>query len=133
MVREPAPGRTPFLKREDGTLTGNWAEMQELAQAAWTSQVYCKPGRPKVDVPAVIEKYRGHLEARRVPLTLLPLTAADLKAALGGWPAAKAGGADGWTQRDFKDVPLSLLRLLVQMYEMIEAGAPGPAAEPDQT
>ena len=40
LVREPVPGRTAFLKREDGTLTGNWAEMQELAQGAWTSQVY---------------------------------------------------------------------------------------------
>ena len=86
-VRETAPGRTVFLKRSDGTLTGNWAEMQELAQGAWTSQVYCKLGRPTVDVPAVVEKYRGHLEARRVPLTLLPLTAEDLKATLGGWPA----------------------------------------------
>ena len=51
--------------------------MQELAQEAWTSQVYCKPGRPAVDVPTVVEKYRGHLKGRRVPLTLLPLTAED--------------------------------------------------------
>ena len=36
-VRETAPGRTVFLKRSDGTLTGNWAEMQELAQDAWPS------------------------------------------------------------------------------------------------
>ena len=127
-VRETAPGRTVFLKRDDGTLTGNWAEMQELAQDAWTSQVYCKPGRPRVDVPSVVQKYRGHLEARRVPLTLLPLTAEDLKATLGGWPADKAGGADGWTPRDFKDIPLCLLRLLAQLYELIEAGAPWPAA-----
>ena len=47
-VRETAPGRTVFLKRDDGTLTGNWAEMQALAQDAWTSQVYCKPGRRSV-------------------------------------------------------------------------------------
>ena len=46
LVREPTPGRTAFLWREDDTLTGNWAEMQELAQGAWTSQVYCKAGRP---------------------------------------------------------------------------------------
>ena len=106
MVREPAPGKTSFLRRADGTLTGHWAEMQEIAQDAWTSQVYCKPGRPQVAVDDVVEKYKGYLEARRVPHTLLPLTGADLKAALGGWPAAKAGRADGWTPRDFKDIPL---------------------------
>ena len=91
LVREPTPGRTAFLRREDGTLTGNWAEMQELAQGAWTSQVYCKPGRPKVDVGGVVEEYRDLLEARRVPLSFLPRTGADLRAALGGSPAAKAG------------------------------------------
>ena len=54
--------------------------MQELAQHAWTSQVYCKEGRPKVDVGSTVEKYRGLLEARRMPLALLPLTGTDLRA-----------------------------------------------------
>ena len=49
-VRKPAPGRTFFLRRSDGALTGNWAEMQELAQEAWTPEVFCKEGRPKVHV-----------------------------------------------------------------------------------
>merc|ERR1712093_935695 len=102
--------------------------MQELAQGAWTSQVYCKEGRPKVDVGSVVEKYRDLLEARRVPLSLLPLTGADLRATLGGWPAAKAGGADGWTPKEFKDVPLCLLDRLAELYGLIEDGAPWPMA-----
>ena len=76
--------------------------MQELAQATWTEEVYCKAGHPKVQVPETVQKYRGYLEKRRVDQTLLPLTAEDLSATLGTWPAAKAGGADGWTLRDSK-------------------------------
>ena len=102
--------------------------MQELAQGAWTSQVYCKEGRPKVDVGSVVEKYRDLLEARRVPLSLLPLTGADLRTTLGGWPAAKAGGADGWTPKEFKDIPLCLLEWLAELYNLIEDGAPWPLA-----
>ena len=67
----------------------------------------------------VVQKYRGYLGARRVPQTLLPLTGADLKAALGGWPAAKGGGADGWTPRELKDIAITFLDLLAQMYGII--------------
>ena len=70
------------------------------------------------------EKYRSLLEARRVPLSLLPLTGADLRATLGGWPVAKAGGADGRSPREFKDIPLCLLNWLAELYNLIEDGAP---------
>ena len=56
------------------------------------------------------------------------LTLSDLKAELGGWPAAKAGGADGWTPRDFKDIPPCLLDWLAEPYGLIEDGAPWPLA-----
>ena len=75
-----------------------------------------------------MEKYRNLLEARKVPLSLLPLTGSDLRATLGGWPVAKAGGADGWTPREFKDIPFCLLDRLAELYNLIEDGAPWPLA-----
>ena len=85
MVREAPPGRTAFLKRPDGSLTANAMEMQQLAESQWRQEVYCTPGRRKVDTPAVLAKYGHLLEPLRRPQNLVPLTVADLRATLGTW------------------------------------------------
>ena len=56
-VRDSPHTRTAFLRREDGSLTADPAEVQQIAQQAWMSKIYCTPGRRRVDEDEVVWKY----------------------------------------------------------------------------
>ena len=80
---------------------------------------------PPPSVTALFEKYGGTIP-KLEPQWLSPLTLEDLKRALGKIGSQGAGGLDGWTPFELRQLPDCVLELLLPMFVIIEKSGEWP-------
>ena len=87
MVREAPLGRTAFLKRADGTLTGNWQEMQEIAQQSTRFDDYTIAMLAALNIASEFDRFRRQVDEELATIDRdLASTAVFLDSALPGSP-----------------------------------------------
>ena len=110
-----------ILKRSDGSITGDVAEMDKILRANWMP-IFAKHEselHPEPDVQAFLTRF-GHLipEAKQ---KLAALTVNDLVSAVQKFASDGAGGLDGWKPLDLKRLTKPILGLLLHLFDAIES------------
>eukprot|EP00662_Eupelagonemidae_sp_cell21_P057566 gene57566-biopygen5808 len=115
------------VKRPDGSVTANAAEIDALLRGAWTPifQRYSAE-KPEPVWQHFKERYRRYIPSH--PLRLAPLTADDLRRALNRMCARSAGGMEGWRPAELKRLPPPLLELVATMLNCFEETGEWPDA-----
>ncbi|KAJ9456836.1 Retrovirus-related Pol polyprotein from type-1 retrotransposable element R2 [Diplonema papillatum] len=124
--KQPERHSTLFVEREDGSVTADLHEMDEIlrGEKAWGGvfQMYREVREPKwEDFVQRYGKYvkRGACEDR-------PLTGEDLSATLKKMKARKAGGMDGWRVCELKALPVPLLDVIALALNDVEGTGSWP-------
>lgn len=119
--RESESAPLTVLMRDDGSITGNVEEMDELLREAWLP-IFAKHADGTIPEPSAadfMQAYRNFIP--NCPMTMGALTLKDLQTTIGKMCACGAGGLDGWRPGDFKNLPADILELLLLIYDRIEA------------
>ena len=123
--RDPEQGPMSILKREDGSITGRISEMDELLRKCWLP-IFAKhdESNPEPNAEDFMNKYGNRIP--RVPQGLPTITLEDLRSALGRIPSSGAGGLDGWTPADLKQLPDQIMEMLLPLFDLIESSGVWP-------
>lgn len=115
--------KKPFVamvRRPDGTLTAKIEEMDRILRGTWedTFRKHRAGGRPAPSEGLFFARY-GHL-VRSSPMEANPIEVEQIAAALARMSAESSGGVDGWTPRDFKQLPREIIGMLSHFYDVVE-------------
>ena len=120
--------QTPLtiLKRSDGTITGDIAEMDQILRDNWLP-IFAKHhsgDHPEPDVDAFLLRF-GHLIPKEKQ-QLKPLSEEEIVDAVNKFATDGAGGLDGWSPPDLKRLTNRILGLLAHLFDAIEATGQWP-------
>eukprot|EP00665_Eupelagonemidae_sp_cell47_P008443 gene8443-2313_t len=114
------------LVRDDGTVTANISEMDRILRDAWLPIFDRYANSPEPDWPPFRDRFREFIVRR--PMTMKPLTAADLAKTIARMKTKQAGGMDGWRAHELKHFPAEILELLAGLFNRIESTGEWPEA-----
>ena len=120
-LRKATSSHTTFLKREDGTVTANLQEMDELLMddRAWGGVFRMYDDSEEPAWTTFFDRFKEHIP-EGTPCVCEPLTADDLRTTIGKMKRKKAAGLDGWRVEELKELPLTLLEELARCLNLIE-------------
>ena len=106
-----------MVKREDGTVTGSWDEIDELVRKAWEPIVAKHKGK-EPDWAVFFERYKKYI--KKHPMKLEELTGKRLKKATKKWKARNSAGADSVLVEEIRNQPDWLWDDLAQLFTIVE-------------
>ena len=116
------------IKTPSGQITGRIKEMDQILRDSWLS-IFAKhrdtENCPYPSTEWFMRRYADHIPY--VPQELEQLTLEDLQRTLGKMSSEGAGGLDGWTPRDFKQLHPLILEFLLVLYDAIEESGTWPS------
>ena len=118
------PGLT-LLQNDQGHLTGNPTDMDELLRSKWGGVMEGNSDSHVHTLLTYLAKYRNLL-FRSTATQLAPLTGKDLMDTC-LQSSISAGGMDGWGTEEFRLMPLVFFEWAATVLNMIETGDPWPA------
>ena len=116
-----------LLKKEDGTYTGNLAEIDAMVRKAWEPIMEKYKHAKEPDWKKFEERF-GKYIPKSSPLELGPLTGRHLEAAAKKQKWLTTMGADGWRSEEFKKLPSWLFDDLAVVLNMVESEGVWPSA-----
>ena len=125
--RADQQGKVPLLQKEDGSLTGNYAEMDRLLREEWehTFCLYASIPRP---LWLAFEQRYGRYFPTPQPMQRTTITPEGLLEALRRMDPGTSIGPDGWRVSELKRLPRELLQRLCELLMSIEEKGGWPEA-----
>ena len=125
--RNPSQAPVAIVKTPDGRITGQISEVDSVLRKSWLPifAKHSEESNPPPSVAVFLDKY-GSTIPNIEPQRLSPLTLEDIKRALGKIGSQGAGGLDGWTPFELRQLPDCVLALLLPMFEIIEKSGEWP-------
>ena len=127
LLREEGQAGTPVLAREDGSLTGNLKEIDDLLHKFW-GPIFKQYATRTAPCPTAFKQKYGRYIPRAEPMTRQALTPTALAETLKRASSSSSVGVDGWSYGDLKLLPQELLRRLCELFELIEETGTWPSA-----
>ena len=117
---------TVILEKPDGSLTGNFHEVEVLLRDAWLPIFDKYSTQSEPSWTNFETRYQAYFPAP-VSMTLRPFSVLGIRKVLQHMKIRSASGPDGWTVADLRNLPDSILALLVNLFTEIERSQQWPA------
>eukprot|EP00660_Eupelagonema_oceanica_P019356 gene19356-biopygen31077 len=117
-----------MMKRTDGTFTGDVLEMDKLLRDAWCKifRLYPDEQHPEPPWHPFAQRFKNYIPNN--PMEVTDITAQQLRDVLKRMGKHQAAGMEGWRPAELKKLPVPLLELLAQMFNVVEETGAWPAA-----
>ena len=125
--KEETSQQVHVLQREDGSLTGNLQQIDDLLRSYWLDIFRLYESLPEPSWAAFRDRYQRCLPARSA-MQQTPLTPERLKSTLDRMDKGSSMGADGWRVAELQAMPEAWLSRLCSLFHHVEATGKWPRA-----
>eukprot|EP00435_Cladocopium_sp_Y103_P072340 s129_g40.t1 len=118
---------TVILQTPEGSLTGNFLEIESLLKKAWLPIFDKYSTQSEPSWAAFEQRYQQYFPSP-VAMTLRPFTTDGIRNILTRMKTRSASGLDAWAVTDLRNLPDCLLDILTKLFTAIEATQQWPDA-----